>query len=712
MEKTDEEFLEKLFETFRVEAEEHLRAITVTLTGLEQSPEPARQAQLVETLFREVHSLKGAARSVNQSDLEKACQALENVCVEIKAGAIALTRDLFDQLHRSVDLLASLVHEKRKQPTATQPALELVRFKADASAKTVRIPAGRLNAILLQSEEMRSVSLGMGQCARELRALGESVAASRKEWENERPELRPFFRELSGGISGAVKSVEHERRAFSGMLETLLDDVRKALMLPASSLLEVFPKLVRDLSGERGKRVELAVSGGEVEIDRRILEELKDPLMHLARNAIDHAVEKPEARQSAGKPPAARLEIAVSAKSGDQVEVVVRDDGAGVDRRALVKSAVKAGLLSLEKAQAPGELSEQEVFSLMFRSGVSTAPVVTDLSGRGLGLAIVQEKVERLGGAITVESREGLGTAFRIALPTTLATFRGILVESRGRAFVVPTANVERVLRVEREDVKTVEGRDTIPFDGKAVAFAGLGETLRLPAAVSSADSAAAAGPAHALAMVLRAGQWRIAFGIDGIRGEQDILVKQLGPQLKSAPGLYGATVLGDGSIVPILHVPNLMESAAVAPFESAVTMPPQSARGDSGLIAGSDKRRSVLVVEDSVTSRTLLKNILEAAGFSVKTAVDGLDALATLRTEPFDLVVSDIDMPRMDGLALTSKIRGEEALARIPVVLVTASETRETRERGIEAGANAYVVKSRFDQGNLVEIARRLVDD
>ncbi|MBI2606525.1 MAG: chemotaxis protein CheW [Deltaproteobacteria bacterium] len=562
MEKTDEEFLEKLLETFRAEAEDHLRTIAVTLTALEQSPEPELKAKLLETLFREVHSLKGAARSVNQPDLEKACQAFESVCANLKAGATALTRELFDQLHRRADQLASLVHDGEKQPAASLPAcragehppLELVHTMADALAKTVRIPAARLNAILLQCEEMRSVGLGMGQRARELRALGESVAASRRTWEKERPELRPFFRNLSDGISSAVKAVEREQRAFRGMLETLLDDVRKALMLPASSLLEMFPKLARDLSNAQGKRVDLIVRGGEVEIDRRILEEIKDPLIHLARNAIDHGVEKPEARQAAGKPPAASLAITVSAKTRDQAEIEVIDDGAGIDRHALVESAVRAGLLSRENASG---LSSQEAFSLVFRSGVSTAAVVTDLSGRGIGLAIAKEKAERLGGVITVESREGKGTAFRIALPATLATFRGILVESRGRPFVIPTANVERVLRVKREDVKTVEGRDTIPFDGGAVAFVRLDEALRLPAAAAASDLA--------LAAVLRVGQRRIAFGVDGIRGEQDVLVKQLGRQLKSVPGIYGATVLGDGSVVPILHVPDLMKSAVEA---------------------------------------------------------------------------------------------------------------------------------------------------
>ncbi len=703
MKKIDEEFLEKLLETFRVEAEDHLRTITVTLTALEQSPEPELKAKLLETLFREVHSLKGAARSVNQLDLEKACQAFESVCANLKAGSAALTRELFDQLHRRADQLASLIHGGKQQPAVPQPSLELVHSTADALAKMVRIPAARLSAILLQCEEMRSVGLGMGQRARELRALGESVVTSRKAWEKERPELRPFFHHLSARISGAVKAVEHEQRAFRGMLETLLDDVRKALMLPASSLLEMFPKLSRDLSIAQGKRIDLTVRGSEVEIDRRILEEIKDPLIHLARNAIDHGVEKPETRLAAGKPPVASLAITVSAKTRDQAEIEVADDGAGIDRQALVESAVRAGLLSREKASA---LSEPEVFSLMFRSGVSTAPTITDLSGRGIGLAIVKEKAERLGGMVTVESRESKGTTFRIALPTTLATFRGILVESRGRPYVIPTANVERVLRVRRQDVKTVEGRDTIAFDGRAVAFVRLEQALRLPAAAAASDLV--------LATVLRAGQRRIAFGVDGIRGEQDVLVKQLGRQLKSVPGIYGATVLGDGSVVPILHVPDLMKSTVDAPLEATRAGPPESGHGGAGGGSGPSValQRSVLVVEDSVTSRTLLKNILEAAGFSVKTAIDGLDALATLKTERFDLVVSDIDMPRMDGLTLTSKIRAEEALARIPVVLVTANETRETRERGIEAGANAYVVKNRFDQGNLIEIARRLVDD
>jgi two-component system chemotaxis sensor kinase CheA len=362
-----------------------------------------------------------------------------------------------------------------------------------------------------------------------------------------------------------------------------------------------------------------------------------------------------------------------------------------------VKAA--AGRLGIVSAEEAERFGEREAFALAFQSGVTTSPIITDVSGRGLGLAIVREKVELLGGTVAIESHPDAGTAFRIVLPLTLANFRGILVRAGGQLFVIPAASVERVTQVADKDIQTVENRETIPFHGQAVALAWLSDVLELPRKVTGMAGASAG---NAPAVVLGSDLVRIAFRVDEVLGEQEVLVKNLGRQLARVRNVAGASVLGTGQVVPVLNVSDLLKSAV-----QRATTPLAPVTGGKPAAA---EKQSILVVEDSITSRSLLKAIMESAGYRVTTAVDGADGYTTLKTGTFDLVVSDVEMPRMDGFDLTAKIRADKNLSDLPVVLVTALESREHRERGIDAGANAYIVKSSFDQSNLLEIIRRLI--
>jgi two-component system chemotaxis sensor kinase CheA len=386
--------------------------------------------------------------------------------------------------------------------------------------------------------------------------------------------------------------------------------------------------------------------------------------------------------------------IAIAARDGSNVEMVVGDDGRGIDPAAVRAAAVKQELLSNEQAAA---LSERDAFSLIFQSGLSTSPIITDISGRGLGLAIVKEKVERLHGSLAVESTPGKGTTFRIVLPLTLARFRGVLVRAARRQFVMPTSNVERVLRVRMADITTIENRETIVLNGQVVALARLADILELPPATDTAHA-----PSQQPVVVLVWGHQRIAFLIDEVINEQEVLVKRLGRQLVRVRNVAGATVLGNGQVVPILSVSDLIESAVRSNYGGSTRV--------AALATPTAPKQSVLVAEDSITSRMLLKNILETAGYRVETAVDGVDALGKLRGGEFDLLVSDVEMPRLDGFGLTTQVRADRKLSQTPVILVTALDSRQDRERGVDAGANAYIVKSSFDQSNLIEVVRRLI--
>lgn len=740
----NEAFLKHLLATFRVEADEHLRAMAALVLELEQPTLPERLPQLIETLFREAHSLKGAARSVGLGEAEAACTELESQLAALKRQDIALSPELLATLDRRIDALARLLDRQgalalptEPAPASAEAAPTIERFErierplvlAADVGETVRISTAKLATLLVQTEELLAFKFSADHLAGALRSLQSEAGDWKKACAKSAREVGALRRLRERVVSGArgapqpgidklldaverdeliakslherlaslQRTAEQERRALTGVVDNLQEDMKRVLMQPFAALLDVLPKLVRDLARDSGKEVALQVDGAVIEVDRRILEQMKDPLIHLVRNAIDHGIEPPDQRARRGKARQGRLTVVVTPREGNQVELLLTDDGAGIDLDRVKAAALKLGLLAPEDA---ARLGRQDLLALVFESGLTTSPILTDISGRGLGLAIVREKVEKLGGSVAIELPQGGGTVFRIVLPTTLANFRGLLVALDERQFVLPSRSVERVARVPLASIKTVENREAIELAGQAVALARLSDVLGLPTTL--ADNAADNAAEYLSVAVLASAGKRLAFVVDAVLGDQEVLVKGLGPQLRRVRNIAGATVLGAGALVPILSVPDLFKSALrVGPRAAAVVAVPGSAAG---------ARQSVLVVEDSITSRALLKNILESSGYAVSTAVDGIDALTVLRTGHFDLVVSDVEMPRMDGFELTARIRQDKKLAELPLVLVTALESREHKERGIDVGANAYIVKSSFDQSNLLDVIRRLL--
>jgi len=504
-----------------------------------------------------------------------------------------------------------------------------------------------------------------------------------------------YLRSLENKIISFTAQAEQDRHGTTRRVDDLLEDSKKLLMLPFSTMATIFPKLIRDLCRDQGKEADLIIRGGDVEIDKRILEEIKDPLIHILRNCVDHGVELPAERQQRTKPARATITIAVSAIDGNKVEIIVSDDGAGVDRQRVKDSAVRHGIISSAQAIS---LADAETLDLVFHSEVSTSPVVTAISGRGLGMTIVRARTEKLGGQVFIQSTPGSGMTLRMVLPLTLATFRGVLVSVSDRTFVIPAVSVERVLRIKPRDIQTVENRQVISVQGRALSLARLAAMLELPPKSTDDDSSPLS------AILLHSSDVRIAFVVDQVLREEEVLVKPLRKPLARVRHIAGVTVIGSGKIAPVLNVNDLMQTARRRGAEPA----PVGAIAKSARALQAPRKR-VLVVEDSITSRMLLKGILESAGYAVRTAVDGVDAFTALREDRIDLVVSDVEMPRMNGFDLASRIRADNRLADLPVVLVSALESREEKERGIDVGASAYIVKSSFDQGNLLDAVRRL---
>lgn len=397
-------------------------------------------------------------------------------------------------------------------------------------------------------------------------------------------------------------------------------------------------------------------------------------------------------RAKLGKPVRGLVTIDVGRDEGDKLRITIADDGGGMDVESLRDVASRAGTRSTGSAEA----SDDEVLALAFESGVSTSPIVTDVSGRGIGLAIVREKVEQLGGSVRARSERTRGTTFELIVPASVASSRGVVAHASEHVYVFPATHVERVSRVDIDGIATVEGVETVSLEGEAVPFAFLHDALGLPRGARDGDSG------RLPVIVISAGGERVAYAVDRIVGEQDVLVKSLGPQLEAVRHVSGATILESNQVALILNPTDLVRwMTRDAPSRTVASV--------DAVVEEKQQRKSILVVEDSITSRTLLKSILETAGYEVRTAVDGLDALDVMTRHDFDLAVLDIEMPRMNGLDLCAKLRADKKHADLPVMFVTGRESPEERERGLDVGANAYITKASFDRTTLLETVRRL---
>jgi two-component system, chemotaxis family, sensor kinase CheA len=702
---------ERLLESFRVEAGERLGVMADTLANWRQS---GASADSVESLFREVHSLKGAARAVGLAPIERLCHAWESLLGAIRAGQLELTAEHVElcrhglravqQLQLGETLPAAELEHLNEQlegaalgEAVSLPAAAPASPVQQAAPDVVRVSARRLDTLLFHSEVLLQHKLEAQAHARRLREhaahfepqRGKRLldAGSLKQLHAQLETLPLASRDALKGLLDYLnwsqaqldrlhfesiqltKAGQHLAQGLTQLSDAHVSELQAVLLLAGNTLMDGLPTMVQDLASQSGKRVVLQVRGADLQVDKRILD---------------------EQRAAAGKPPAGVLQVDLLQESADRFELRVQDDGGGLSVSALKVKAVAAGLLSQEQAEA---LDDVEAQRLIFRSGLSTSPLITELSGRGLGMAIVQEVVERLGGRIELESSPGQGTSFHLHLPLSLSTFRAVIVRNAERTFAVPALAVERCMRLPKSAVRNLENRPSLVIDGRVLPVWSLADVLGLASPKASADDLTV--------LVLKVRDERFVLLVDELLGDQEITVKSLGRQLLRVRNLLGATLLGDGQLVPILHPGDL--------YRSALGVGAGSLQRTDSEAAGPVMQR-LLIAEDSFTSRGLLKAILESAGYQVTTANDGLEAWNALKQGAFDLLVSDVEMPRMDGFTLTARVRGDRDLADLPVVLVTALHSAEDRARGLEVGASAYLVKSGFEQDSLLDAIRRLI--
>jgi len=614
------------------------------------------------------------------------------------------------------------------EPTDAQP---LPTYQID----TIRVEAHKLDALMTQAGELTVTKVRMAHRLNDIEALvtlweewsreafvhrfsldqlehraeaslsqkNGSPQTRRRQTANLLPQLQALFAhtddrlERMGAIVTRLRNAIYEDTARLDMLATDLEEgVRTLRLLPLATIFNLFPRMVRDLARQQGKQVELIIEGGDTRADKRILEEMKDPLMHMIRNAIDHGVELPEARERVGKSHTARIWLR-GYQTPTSIVLEVADDGKGLDLDNIKRTAVQRGLCRTEELAA---MTPEQIQSLIFAPGFSTRTLVTEVSGRGVGLDVVRTNVERLKGSVLVESTPGQGTTLRVQMGITLATAHVLILQVNGIAYALPVEFVETTLLIQAAQIFSIEGRQAIALNGQPISVVPLADLLELPQTCAMSQDNVAHRSDSSACIILRIGQERLGVLVDALLDEQDVVLKPQSKLLKRVRNVSGATILGTGEVCMVLNPVDLLKSLQ----KRAIARTLQPA------VQEAPRKPVVLLVEDSIATRTQEKRILEGAGYEVVTAVDGVDGFNKLRTRQFDAIVTDIEMPNLDGLSLTSKIRQQREYSELPIILVTSLASEDDKRRGAEAGANAYITKGGFDQKALIETLRLLV--
>ncbi len=571
----------------------------------------------------------------------------------------------------------------RQQPASTA--------NGSAEQRFVRLKVEDLDRLTNVAGELFVAGNRLRSRLNDLRRLRRQILQA-QQWSGAAEEL---LSQLQHAVRTLVDDLSNDLAQVSPLIGEVHQRTLEARMVPVDSLFASLPRLVRQMCRETGKQAELQLSGGQARIDRQVLEALRDPLIHLVRNAVAHGIEPPEQREASGKPRVGRIRLWAE-RRGERIRLVCEDDGRGIDRPKLVRRAVEAGLLSAEQAQ---KLSPKQIDRLILLPGLSTADSVTDLCGRGVGMDVVAQQVARLHGTLKVHSEPGRFTRFEIELPASVATLEGLVVEANGHTYVLPAFAVRKTLRIEPSQVRRGAGGEWLcVLDGQTVPLVTLLDLLW-----PGTHAFRPAGP-RAIAVLVKFGSSSLAIVVDRLVGMKTVVAKSLGNHLGEIDGIVGATILPNGQPALIVNPQRLAELWVQDGRSVSVD------EVEEGTDEGQQRQRPpVLVVDDSVTTRMMEKSILESAGYRVDTAVNGEQAWSKLGQQTYALVVTDVEMPGLDGFELTKRIRSHKELKDLPVIIVTSLGTPEQKKKGMEAGANAYIVKKEFDQSRLLDLVARM---
>ncbi len=715
--------IKKFIGRFVEEAKEHLGRLASGLAEIEQG---AVSAEKINSLFRSVHTLKGSSRMLKLEPITQVSHSLEDLLsalreerVTVNPPVIALLYQgvdaLSDQIqqliaHGQVDALSSVnaqlcqqltaIAEGEVLNTAVMAAVEPAELKlseldtqgsSSATAQptltasdTVRVKLDKLEELINLMGELVSSHAGMRQLAGTAQRLGQQLQE-----------------QLQGSLPVAIQQFSRDMRDIvlsqESLMQELHDKTLQMRMLPLAIVLDPAARLVRDMARSLNKKVECRIYGSEIELDRQMIDQLADPIIHLLRNALDHGIETPAIRQQKGKPAQGLLQISAR-QDGGWVVLEVRDDGMGLLLSAIRDKALKKGLVSSEQL---AEMSEQQISDLIFEPGFSTSNMITEFSGRGVGMDVVKRSiVDDLQGVISLHSRADEGTCFTLRLPLSLAMMRVLLVRAGEQVLGFTAQYVTELISVDPDALISVADRNAVIIRNEFVPVIQLVDLLKLPQE-SAPKRSLSRTRSDLLLLVIRVHTEKLALIVDELLDERDLVIKQLPEHLSFNPLISGMVTTGHNELVSLIHVPYVLDIARQSRQPSA-----KRAQADQ------DKpKKRILVVDDSLNTREIERDVLEAWGYHVTLAEHGQEGLDKALAEQFDAVLTDVEMPVMDGFTLTARLREHERYQECPIIIITSREKESDRRRGIEVGADAYIVKGSFDQNSLVDTLKVLLD-
>jgi len=605
----------------------------------------------------------------------------------------------------------SLPDKPEPPDSAASQSLAVADSGGRIGGEVIRVAMDKIQEVTNLSEELQVAKVGTEEHFAAIHKLQERIDHLARKWRDSQrsfrhrspadqlpDEIRSLFvnsadeiAELNELVSRSTRVARSTMNRLGYVTSALQNNTRNLRLVPVANVLRPLVRSVRDMGRDMKKEVDIEIMGDDIEIDRSILEQLRDPLMHLLRNAVDHGIEAPQERKLAGKPASGQITIQVD-KEGSVAVIHFMDDGAGIDPGMVLQQAVEKKLITSNEGH---HLSHAAQLDLIFRPGLSTKRIITNISGRGVGLDVVRANLKAIKGSVVVSSSPGEGCAFTLRVPLTMMTEKGLVVRCNGASYIVPTTSIERILEISIDDVIEVEASQAVMLDERPV-------PLRSLATLLEKESQRATGKDHLTIVVVSKGWDAVALLVDDVIGEREFIVKRLQPPLMSVRNVGGATYMGDGSLIVVLNPLDLVDSSR------------QSGKGGPA-ISGLEAREEIvpphiLVVDDSITTRTLERNILENLGYRVSVAVDGREGWESLQAGEFDLIITDIEMPVMNGFELTERIKSSGQYGSIPVIIVTSLAKEADRRRGIEVGADAYIVKGEFETRALMDVVRQLV--
>ena len=635
--------------------------------------------------------------------------------------------NLQNVLADSKEAVAGVPASEKDAPQEDSDALALQPVTSPVFEETIRVGVGKLDSLMEQLNELLVTKIRAGQRLTQVRQAQGYVARWQKDWlkvrgsygrlsrhnalvdasdviqVGQRKEFERLLnyvqasqerlKELNVLLNSLTREYHSDTMQMSLVIDRLEEEIKRVRMLPFKSIAAPFGRMVRDLAQASGKSATFELVGGDVELDKRVLELVKDPVIHLLRNAVDHGIESPAQRAASGKLEQGKISLTIE-QIGKDVAIHIQDDGAGLDPQTIREAAIR------RKVKDAATLGDAELIELIYTPGFSTSAMITDVSGRGVGLDVVRRNVENLHGRIQLDSKPGQGTCFTLFLPVALTSSRGLLVRVAGQTFAIPVNAIERIAHVRPSEIQMVSGKQTIRYADHPINLVHLADVLGMPR-VANGNSRE-----HIPVVILASSEKHMAFVVDTLIDEQEVVIKSLGKQIARIGGIAGASLMGSGDVLLVLNVADIIKLAWRDDHRAVLTqVEPEDAATQVRV------KNTILVVDDSITTRTLEKNILEAAGYTVRLALDGQEAFNSLMIgELPDLVISDVQMPRMDGFALAAHIKKEARTAALPVILVTSLESPEDKARGVDAGADAYIVKRSFDQNNLLETIAQFI--